>query len=148
MKVVLGADHGGFEMKNQIKQFLKDKGFDVDDKGALSLDPEDDYVDFAKAVAQEVAGNQDDRGILFCRSAAGMVIAANKINNVRAATAFDVKSAVHSREHNDTNVIALSGDWLDVQKAKEIISAWIDTAFSPEERHHRRVHKIAELEHA
>ena len=148
MKIFLGSDHGGFELKEELKTWLKGKGYDAVDKGNIKLDPEDDYVDYAAAVAKSVAKTKDGRGLLFCRSAAGMVMAANKINGIRAVAAFDVKSAKHSREHNDANVLALSGDWLDVKKAQEIAEAWLKEPFSTEERHRRRVRKIAALEHA
>lgn len=148
MKVFLGADHGGFEMKDKLKAELKKQGYDVEDKGNTTLDEDDDYVDYAKAVAEEVSKNEDDRGILLCRSAAGMVMAANKIKNVRAVAAFDVKSAKHSREHNNANVLALSGDWLNDKQASEIVNAWLNEPFSNEERHRRRVHKISDMENA
>lgn len=148
MKVFLGADHGGFKMKEAIKQYLKDSSYEVEDKGNTALDEDDDYVDYAEAVSKEVSANEGDRGLLFCRSAAGMVMAANKISGVRAVAAFDTKSAKHSREHNNANVLALSGDWLDLEKARKIIDVWLKEPFSQEERHRRRVHKIGELEHA
>ncbi len=148
MKIFLGTDHGGFELKEAIKAYLIEAGLDVEDLGNTEMDPEDDYVDFAKAVAEEVAKNEDDRGLLFCRSAAGMVMAANKVDNIRAVAAFDEKSAKHSREHNNANVLALSGDWLDADKAQKMVDSWLKEPFSHEERHRRRVHKISELEHA
>ncbi|MFH2104642.1 MAG: RpiB/LacA/LacB family sugar-phosphate isomerase, partial [Parcubacteria group bacterium] len=106
---------------------------------------EDDYPDYAIAVAKEVAKG-DNKGILFCRSAAGMVIAANKIAGARAVAAFDKKSAQHSREHNDANVLVLSGDWLDEKKARQIAKVWLNTKFTQEERHVRRLTMIKEIE--
>ncbi len=144
-KIILGADHGGFELKGKIKKFLKKEGYAVEDVGAASYNAEDDYVDYAEAVAKKVASGA--LGILFCRSAAGMVIAANKIRGIRAVTAFDEKTAIHSRQHNDANVLALSGDWISAEKAAEIVKAWLGAKFSGEERHSRRLEKIKRLEH-
>lgn len=152
MKVVLGADHGGFELKEKLKEFLGHNGYDVEDMGNLKIDDNDDYPDFAikvaKAVGKEGAGigQKNIMGVLACRSAAGMVIAANKIKGVRAVAAFDETSAVHSRQHNDANVLALSGDWLEFEDAKNVMKAWLDTPYSNEERHTRRLKKILEME--
>jgi len=144
-KVVVGADHGGYYLKEEIKKFLKKERYDFEDIGNTRYDPEDDYVDYAEKVARKVA-KRNSLGVLLCRSAAGMVIAANKIKGVRAVAAFGKKSAVHSREHNDANIIALSGTWLTTKKATEILSAFLTAEFSREERHIRRLEKIRRLE--
>lgn len=144
-KIILGADHGGYYLKEEIKKFLKKEGYDFEDVGNARYDSEDDYVDYAVKVARKVAG-KNALGVLLCRSAAGMVIAANKIKGSRAVAAFGIKSAVHSREHNDANIIALSGTWLTTKKATEILSAWLSAEFTREERHIRRVEKIKRLE--
>ncbi|MBI3051543.1 RpiB/LacA/LacB family sugar-phosphate isomerase [Candidatus Woesearchaeota archaeon] len=153
MKVHLGCDHGGFSLKEALKKHLSSKGYDVSDEGAHRLDPQDDYVDFALKVAKKVgvaegkALFQDKvRGILLCRSAAGMVIAANKVKGVRAVAAFDEESARHSREHNAANVLGLSGDWMEEKKALHLADVWLSTSFSNEERHSRRLRKIAGFE--
>ncbi len=151
--IYLGADHGGFDLKEKIKNFLDKSGYRYKDLGNTVLDSEDDYPEFAFAVAEKV-GKDDgdlpwkkrDKGILFCRSSGGMIIAANKVKNVRAVSVFDEKSATHSREHNDANVIALSGDWTDLSNAEKIISAWLKTEFSDEDRHRRRLGKIKAFE--
>ena len=143
-KVIIGADHGGYKLKEDVKKFLSKNDYKFEDMGS-SYDADDDYVDYAEKVARKVvSGNA--LGVLFCRSAAGMVIAANKIRGARAVAAFDVKSAVHSREHNDANILALSGDWLPAKKAIGILKAWLSAEFSGEERHKRRVEKIKRLE--
>ncbi len=144
-KIVLGADHGGFGLKENIKEYLQKEGYEVEDVGAASFDPEDDYVDYAVLAAKKVA-SEKALGVLACRSAAGMVIAANKIKGIRAVAAFDVASAKHSREHNDANVLALSGDWLTKRKAYSILNAWLSADFSNEARHIRRLNKIKRLE--
>jgi ribose 5-phosphate isomerase B len=144
-KIILGADHGGFYLKEEIKKVLKKEGYDFEDVGNNHYDDSDDYVDFAERVARKVAKGRA-LGVLLCRSAAGMVIAANKIKGIRAVAAFGAKSAVHSREHNDANIIALSGDWLPTKKAIELLKAWLSADFSREERHIRRLEKIRKLE--
>src|SRR5258706_9508715 len=150
MKVYLGADHGGFPLKEKIKVWLAGWGYAFEDLGASVLDPEDDYPDFAFAVAKRVGAEEDrslpwsDRvkGILGCRSAAGAVIAANKVKGVRAVAVFNEESAKHSREHNDANVLGLSGDWLTDDEAKNIVKTWLTTEYSHESRHERRIQKI------
>jgi len=152
MKVVLGADHGGFELKNALKKFLEENGYEVEDKGPKTLDPEDDYPDYGKKVAEKVGkegsdiGQQNVLGILICRSAAGIIIAANKVKGVRAVAAYEEKGAKHSREHNDANVLGLSGDWTSEAQAKKLVKVWLETPYSNEERHTRRLKKIADME--
>ena len=146
MKVFLGSDHGGFQLKEQVKEWFGGQGFDFEDLGNTVLDQEDDYPDFAFKVAEKVAGESDSFGILFCRSAAGMVIAANKIKGIRAVTGFDIQSAKHAREHNNANILALSGDWMDLEKAKAIVKVFLETKFTGEERHARRIKKITDYE--
>lgn len=147
MRIYLGADHRGFDLKEKIKEWLKDKGYSVEDLGAYSLNPEDDYPDFAFAVAKKVSGNpEEDRGILFCGSGAGMDIAANKIKSIRATVVWDVESAKRAREHNNANVISLAADWTPPEAAGKILRAFLETPFSGEERHVRRLKKIEEIE--
>lgn len=140
--IYLGSDHGGFEFKEELKIFLQKKNYKFEDLGNVVYDKEDDYPDYAFKVAKKVASNKNSKGILLCRSSAGMVIAANKIKGIRAVSVFDVKSAQHSRQHNDANIIALSGDWLDNKKMFKIIEIFLNTEFSNEERHIRRIEKI------
>jgi ribose 5-phosphate isomerase B len=144
MKVIFGSDHGGFKLKEALKPFVRQLGYEVEDLGTNSEEAVD-YPDYAASVSRKVAKGQG-LGILLCRSAAGMVMAANKIHGIRAVAAFDVKSAQHSKEHNDANVLALSGDWLTDDQAKEIVKMWLETPFSNEERHARRIQKMMALE--
>ena len=145
--IYLGADHGGFELKEHIKQWLTEWDMEYQDLGADTLDSDDDYPDFAFAVAEAVAKNSNQhRGILACRSAAGVVVAANKVQNVRAVAVHTAEGAQHSREHNDANVIGLSGDWMTLEQAKEVLHTWLMTEFSHEERHQRRLDKITNYE--
>ncbi len=148
--IYLGSDHGGYGLKEKIKKFLREESCKFRDLGNLVFDRGDDYPDFAFAVAEKIGKEDDSRkkwaerakGILFCRSSGGMIIAANKVKNVRAVAVFDDMSARHAREHNDANVIALSGDWTDEREAEKIVSAFLETEFSGEERHRRRLDKI------
>lgn len=156
MKIFLGADHGGFALKEKIKEWLAEWGYDFEDCGAQTLDPEDDYPQFAFAVGEKVVSRQlsaeknksfeANFGILACRSAAGVVMAANKVKGVRAFAAFTTESAKHARKHNNANVIALSGDWLKSDEAKAILKVFLETEFSTDERHRRRVGQISEYE--
>ncbi len=144
--IYLGADHGGFALKEKIKKWLIKSGYRCVDLGNAKFEPTDDYPDFAFKVGEAVSQNPNALGILICRSGAGMVIAANKVKGVRAAAAFDQKSAKHSRRHNNTNVLVLSGDWFSYPKAKKIVAVWLKTNFSGEERHQRRLLKISQYE--
>ena len=151
-KIVIGADHGGYKLKVELKPFLKQLGYQVEDVGTHSEESVD-YPDYAIKVGEAV-GKEDSltvqfpkvMGILLCRSAAGMIIAANKIKGVRAVAAFDETSAKHSREHNAANVLGLSGDWMTADQAKKVVKAWIEAPFPGEERHLRRIQKIVQLE--
>ena len=152
--IYLGSDHGGFALKEKLKTWLTEWGFAFKDEGPAALDPEDDFPDYGFAVADEVGAydrqslpwKDRTKGILLCRSAAGMVIAANKVAGVRAAIGFDVKSAKQGRTNDDVNVLGLSGDWLDDNQAKEIVKTFLETEYPHEERHQRRLDKITARE--
>lgn len=143
-----GADHGGFAMKAELKQWFEAQGYQVVDCGADQLDAEDDYPDFAQRVAQKVAADPQGFGVLACRSSAGMVIMANKVKGIRAVSVFTPEQAVHAREHNNANVIALSGDELTTDQAKHVAETFITTPFTMAARHQRRLDKIAVFEHS
>lgn len=146
MQIFLGADHGGFERKNQIKAWLLQKGHQVDDMGAKALDPKDDYPVFAEKVAVKVQQNPQSVGILFCRSGAGMAIAANKIKGIRAAETWDATSAAHAKEHNHANLITLAADWQSLKESQEIIDAFLQAKPNKAERHLRRINLIKQIE--
>ena len=146
MKIFLGADHGGFALKEQIKVWLEQLNYTVSDLGATQLDANDDYPQFSFAVAKAVAGDHTALGILFCRSGAGMTIAANKIKNIRAVEVFSVDSARSAKQHNNANVISLSADWLTFQQAQAMIQTFLNTPFNHEERHVRRIQQISDQE--
>lgn len=141
MKIYLGADHGGFTLKNVIRDWLMSEGHDVEDLGALALDPSDDYPRYAFAVADRVM-KEKAVGVLLCRSGGGMAIAANRISGVRAVDCADTKAAELARLKNDANVLAIPADWVDESRAKAVIRTFLSTTFSGEERHVRRIAQL------
>jgi len=144
MKIALGADHAGYELKEKIKQHLAASGVSVDDQGTGS-NASVDYPDFARKVAENVAARRADRGILVCGSGIGMAIAANKVPGVRAANVTSEYEAQMSREHNDANVLALGARIVDTEKAFSIVDKWLQSSFAGG-RHQQRVDKIGEIE--
>jgi len=157
--VYLGSDHGGFDLKEKIKKWLTATGFAWEDMGNTIYDKDDDYPTYAFLVAQKVVEEEKTtgkvyptpwkerpKGVLCCRTAAGMVIAANKVAGARAYATSNPKKAMKSRLHNDSNIIALSADWLEDYQAKKLIQAWLETEFTGEERHVRRLKMIEEYE--
>ena len=143
-RIVLGADHAGFHLKETVKKLLRDSGYDCDDVGTYSEESVD-YPDFARGVAERVASGQCDLGILACGTGIGMAIAANKVPGVRAATAHDPMTARLAREHNDANVLALGGRILDDAGATEVVREFLAAQFAGG-RHQRRIDKILELD--
>lgn len=144
--VFLGSDHAGFDTKERIKRFLDKYKIKYHDLGPDNLNPKDDYPDYAFKVAQRVARNKDYRGILVCGSGVGMTIAANKVRGARAVAAYDKYSAIKSREDNDANILGLRSRKSSFRTTKKIIWTWLDTPFSGEERHTRRIKKIHDYE--
>jgi len=137
----LGADHGGFELKEVLKKHLLSRGLTVKDLGARTPDPADDYPDFSIPTAQAVAGGEAELGLLVCTSGVGVYIAANKVAGARAALAADPKAAEMMRRHNDVNILCLSGEKTGVEDAKKIVDAFIAARFEGS-RHERRVEKM------
>lgn len=146
MLIALGADHAGFDLKEQIRGWLSQRGIEVLDLGPHTFNPEDDYPDFARAVALSVAGGESDLGIIVCSTGIGSCIAANKLKGVRAALCQDTFCARMTRLHNDANVLCLGSNVVGPLLAQEIANTFVSTSFSGEERHRRRVAKIAEIE--
>ena len=144
MKIALGADHAGFELKEKIKQKLAAEGITVDDRGTDST-VSVDYPDYARKVAEEVAAHGADLGILVCSTGIGMSIAANKVPGVRAAKVDTEFEAERSREHNDANVLTLGADTVAPDEALKIVDKWLATPFAGG-RHERRVEKITAIE--
>ena len=144
MKIALGADHAGFELKERIRQHLLKQGVEVKDQGTNSGESVD-YPDFARLVAEEVVRKNADWGILVCGSGIGMAMAANKVPGIRAAQATSELEAQLSREHNDANVLTVGARLSDEATALKIVDRWLQTPFAGG-RHARRVEKIAALE--
>ena len=146
MSVALGADHAGYELKSKLLPWLKEQGFEVIDKGATSLDTQDDYPDFAGPVAEAVASGKARRGIVVCGSGVGAVIAANKVPGARASVCHDTYSASQGVEHDDMNVLCLGGRVIGEELARKLITAFLNATFTGEERHIRRLEKVLALE--
>lgn len=146
MKIALGADHAGYELKDKIKQHLEQSGIDVRDEGTNSGESVD-YPDFASLVAHDVHDGRVDLGILVCGSGIGMAIAANKVVGVRAANVATEYDAQMSREHNNANVLTLGARILSADQAFAIVDKWLNTQFAGG-RHERRVDKITAIEKA
>lgn len=144
MRVSIGSDHRGFHLKEQIIDYLRRHGHDVQDEGVRTTESAD-YPDFGRLVAKKVSDGAVERGVLICGTGIGMAITANKFPNVRAATCGDEVTAEISRRHNDLNVLCLSADMLSPRTVERIIDAWMTTPFEGG-RHKRRVDKIHELE--
>ena len=144
MKIAIGSDHRGFPMKDKLVGRLSQLGHDVIDVGTTS-DQSVDYTDFAAETGRRVSNGEADRGILVCGTGIGMCITANKFPDVRAATCHDEITAEKCRQHNNVNVLCLSGDALEQPQANKIVDIWLTTEFEGG-RHARRVNKIAEIE--
>src|SRR5262249_28823690 len=145
--IYFGADHGGFELKKRLMSYVKGLGYEVADMGATSLDPADDYPDFAAAVAAKVSTDPaNSRGILACRSGAGIAITANKFKDVRAAQGVNPDQVFDARDPLDLNVLSISGDDTPPEDAENLVRVFLETPFSKAERHVRRLRKIQEIE--
>ena len=145
-KIFLGADHAGFEAKEKLKKYFDKKGIEYEDLGNKKYEKEDDYPDFAFKVAEKVSKDKSSKGILICGTGAGMAIAANKVNGIRAVEAYNAYSSEMSRKHNDSNILCLGARTLFFWRIKRIINIWLKTDFSKEERHKRRINKISNYE--
>ena len=145
MKIAIGCDHGALALKNKVVSHLEDRGFEVKDFGTHTLDS-CDYPDFAGAAAKAVAAGECDRGIVLCTIGIGVSIAANKVKGIRCALLSDLMSARLTREHNDTNMMAIGAAVVGEGLALEIVDTWLDTEFSHNARHQRRIDKVMALE--
>ena len=145
LRVAVGADHGGFALKNELYARLRDS-YEILDLGASALNPADDYPDFAEAVARAVVSGKVERGILICGSGAGACIAANKVPGVRACLCHDTYSAHQGVEHDDMNILCLGAHVIGVELATELVTAFLNARFTGEERHRRRLGKVSTIE--
>ena len=144
MKLGLACDHGGFELKEELKAFLKTMGVEPIDMGTFNEDSVD-YPDFGILASERVSRGELERAILLCGTGIGMSIVANKFPGVRAALANDLFSSRLSREHNDANILVIGGRIVGTELAKEIVKVWLETPFAAG-RHQRRIDKIKALE--
>lgn len=144
--IALGCDHGGFELMQQIKAHLDKRGLEYRDFGTYTEDS-CDYADYAVKVGEAIQAGECDKGILVCGTGIGISIAANKMQGIRAALCTDCFMAEATRLHNDANILAMGGRVVGPGLALKIVDTFLDTAFSGEERHVRRIRKIHELEH-
>lgn len=146
MRIYLGADHRGFEVKEEVKNWLIENEFLVEDVGAYQLDPEDDYVDFALKVAESIEGDgEGSYGVLLCGSGHGVDIVANRFSHVRAVIGFNEEVTVQGREHEDANVLVLPTDWLSGEEACERVRLFLETKTSDSTRYKRRRARLANL---
>ncbi|MBS96745.1 MAG: ribose 5-phosphate isomerase B [SAR202 cluster bacterium] len=146
MKIALGSDHAGFEIKEEIKSFLTSLNIDFVDLGASEFDALDDYPDFAKNVGYSIRNGEAEKGIIVCGSGVGASITANKIKGVRAGLCHDGYSAHQGVEHDDMNVLCIGSRIIGIELIKEIIISFINAKFSGEERHSRRLQKLLDIE--
>lgn len=151
MTIAVGTDHAGFELLAQLKSFLYELGHEVVDFGPEALNPDDDYPDFIFPVAQAVASGECQYGLILGGSGQGEAIAANRLKGVRAAVFYgspangedDPLEIIRlSRQHNDANILSLGARFIDLEQAKQAVQTWLDTSFSGEERHKRRIEKL------
>lgn len=145
MRIAFGSDHAGFDLKTSLMPIAAQIGHEIIDVGAFDTSPSD-YPDFAEAVGRAVIDGQADRGILICGSGIGASVSANKVPGIRAGVCHDTYSAHQGVEHDNMNVLVLGGRIIGVELAKEIVRTYLAAVYSGEERHRRRVAKIAALE--
>ena len=143
MKIVVGSDHGGYELKNQVIEHLKARGIEVEDLGCFSTDSVD-YPEYGQKVAKAVAAGKADKGVVCCGTGIGISIAANKVKGIRCALPYDDFTAEMCKRHNDANVVSFGGRTLPPEKVMHLIDIWLDTEFEGG-RHERRVNMLNEL---
>ena len=145
MKIAIGCDHGALDLKNVLVEHLKNKGHEVSDFGTYTA-ASCDYPEFAAAAAKAVASGECEKGIVLCTTGIGVSITANKVKGIRCALLSDVMSARLTREHNDTNMMAIGAGVVGQMLALQIVDTWLETAFSGDERHQRRINKLMAVE--
>jgi RpiB/LacA/LacB family sugar-phosphate isomerase len=145
MRVAIGSDHAGFELKKQVSNFVRELGHEVEDVGAHSTEPVD-YPDYAEAVGKAVIEGRADRGVLICGSGVGASVAANKLSGVRAGLCHDTYAAHQGVEHDDMNVLVMGARIIGSELARELIKTYLAAEFTGDERHLRRLEKVRSLE--
>ena len=146
MQIAVGGDHAGFDLKELLISWLQSAGHQVEDVGAHHLDPEDDYPDFAFAVAESVRSGRAERGVVVCGSGVGASVTATKVVGVRACLCHDSYTGRQGVEHDDMNVLCLGGRVIGIEVAKEVLAAFVAASFIPEERFKRRLDKLLQIE--
>lgn len=147
MRIYLGSDHRGFELKEEIKNWLSENNYEVEDIGDFVFDPEDDYVDFALKVAESIeGGDESDKGILLCGSGHGMEMVANRFPHVRAILGFNDEVTVQGREHEDANILVLATDWVNGEQAVERVRMFLTAEKRDDARYERRRARMANLQ--
>ncbi len=146
MKIFIGADHRGFELKEFLKERLKENNIDFEDCGNLVYDTQDDYPDFAFKVGEKVISEKNSVGILICGSGAGVCFAVNKVKGVRASVIYDEKMAEIAKADDDLNVLCLASDFIEKEKAWKIVKVFLETSFKNEEKYLRRIKKVSDYE--
>ncbi len=143
-KILIASDHAGYEMKKEITSFLNDLGYEIEDKGTFEYNKDDDYPDFVHPTAREISENPKSKGIIIGGSGQGEAIVANRLPNIRAVVYNQPNLEIIklSREHNDANILSLGARFLSVDEAREAVKLWLETDFSNDERHIRRISKI------
>jgi ribose 5-phosphate isomerase B len=145
MKIFIGSDHRGYELKEKLKVFFKEEKINFEDLGNLKYDPQDDYPDYTLRVAEKVV-KEGGKGILLCGSGQGICIAANKVRGIRAGVLYNTELTKQATEDDDINVLCLAANYMNEELAKSIIKTFLNTEFSGEKRHIRRLDKIKEIE--
>jgi ribose 5-phosphate isomerase B len=146
VKIYLGADHGGYELKNVLREHLTHNGYEIEDLGAHTYEPLDNYPEYAYAVATKLlGGDDDDLGILMCKSGQGMSIAANRIGGIRAAIAWNEDVAIHARRDDNVNVLVLAPLYTSQEDCIAAVDAWLKTEFSKNPKYQARLDQIEEL---
>ncbi len=146
MKIVVGADHGGFHLKEQLVSWLIEEGHEVEDVGAYRYDQDDDYPDFAIGAAKQIIDGNANRGIVICGSGVGASITANKVNGIRASVCHDSYSAAQGVEHDDMNILCIGARVIGYELAQLIVESFVASNYSGGIRHQRRLDKIMNLE--
>ncbi|MFP4145210.1 MAG: ribose 5-phosphate isomerase B [Phycisphaeraceae bacterium] len=148
MKIAVACDHAGFVLKQPTIDLLEQLGHEVVDLGAYQHNPEDDFTDFARYLGQAIQHGQAERGVLLCGSGVGASVAANKLRGIRAAVCHDIYSAHQGVEHDDLNVLCLGARIVGEQLAFDLVRGFVNARYQGEERHRRRLEKIAAMEEA
>ena len=144
--VYIGADHRGFNLKNQLVSWLKSEGHTVEDLGNSILDPDDDYPEFAGMVAEKISDEPNAKGIVICGSGVGVDMVANKYDNVRSGLGLSTEQIEEARMADDINVLALAADYIDIDAAQEMVKTFLDTDYKKEDRFERRLDQVSEVE--